>query len=168
MAYTKQTWTNVYGETPFTAERMGHIEDGIENTNKNVITASITDNYTIDSTGYKLLPLNTSVSVGNKLTLSNDGAIVVGAGVTKVLVSAKISFNNNATGLKWLTILLNNTSNGIIANPRNITARDMLYSTPTLIEINEGNKLYLGVNGAVDDVIRSSSAYTNITVEVVD
>lgn len=29
--YEKQTWTNVYGETPFTADRMNHIEEGIAN-----------------------------------------------------------------------------------------------------------------------------------------
>ena len=29
--YEKQNWSDVYGETPFNAERMKHIEEGIYN-----------------------------------------------------------------------------------------------------------------------------------------
>lgn len=32
--YEKQIWSDVYGETPFTSERMNHIEDGIYNAYK--------------------------------------------------------------------------------------------------------------------------------------
>lgn len=49
--YEKQNWSDVYGETPFNAERMKHIEDGIyENSLDNVysLEETFTGKYWID------------------------------------------------------------------------------------------------------------------------
>ena len=138
-------------------------------TEKNIMTATITSNYTISASNtYETLALNRNVSVGNKLTLSTqDSAIVIGDNVSKVLVSAKASYQGATSGLKWVTVFLNN--NGVMANPTTISSdRITISGSQTLVNVRSGDKIYLKVNGNSGDVIRSSEAYTNITVEVVN
>ena len=136
---------------------------------KNIITATISSNFTKTSSAYELLVLNDSVSLGDKLTLTNTGKIKIGSGVSYVKVSAKVSFDSVATtALKWLTIFKNTTSTVISANPCNLSARNMIYATSMLVAVQENDELLLEVNGATNDVIRGGIAYTNITVEVVE
>lgn len=144
--------------TPLNATNLNKMQEQ----DKNTITASISNNYTKTIDGYEMLPLDIQVVEGSKLTLK-DGSIVVGSGVSKVKISAKVSFNNNASGLKWLTIFLNSTP--ISANPRTLTGRDMIYATEMLIEVKKDDKISLNANGSTGDVIRGTAAYTNITVE---
>lgn len=136
---------------------------------KNIISASITSNYTLTSTNsYIKLPLNTSLSAGTRLTLdSTNHNVVVGAGVSKVKISAKVSFNSvSASGVKWLSIFKN--SETPIANPRTITARDMIYSTDTIVEVQQNDNISIQIIGNNGDVIRNGIGYTNITIEVIE
>lgn len=169
MSYIKQTWID--GTSIADADKLNYIEDGIYDAyEKNIMTAYFTSNFTLNATGsYLKLPLDSSVSTGTKLTLdTTNNNIVVGAGVSKIKVSAKVSFNSvAATGVKWLTIF-KNASDIISANPCTLSARNMIYATNTLVEVQQNDIIYIGVNGTTNDVIRSSSEYTNITVEVVE
>ena len=153
--------------TPINATNLnGNFNELDEKTEHHIITASMSSNFTKSTTDYEILPLNTSLIVGNKLSLSNNG-IVVGSNVSKVKVSAKLSFNSVATsGLKWLTIFNNNDA--VSANPANLSARNMVYSTDTLIEVSAGDIITLKVNGSAGDVIRYGIPYSNITVEVIE
>ena len=132
----------------------------------NIMTATLSSNETLSSTSYTILPLSSSSSIGTKLSISNDG-IKIGAGVTKVKVSAKASFNNNATGLKWLTIFKN--TDAFIANPHNLSARGMVYSPTVMIDVQQNDILYMEIQGASGDIIRGGPGnYTTMTVEVVE
>lgn len=136
---------------------------------KNIITASITSIFTLTaSSTYLKLPLDTSISVGTKLTLdTTNHNIVIGAGVSKIKISAKVSFDSIASsGVKWLTIYKNNES--AIANPRNVTGRDLIWSTDTLVEVQENDIIWLGVFGSNNDKIRNAIGYSNVTIEVVE
>ena len=76
-------------------------------------------------------------------------------------VPKKIKEDNN----KWLTIYKNGIA--VNANPRNLSARDMVYATNTLMQVQENDIIYLEVNGTYGDIIRSGIEYTNLTIEVV-
>jgi len=128
----------------------------------NVLTAYINADVTKSTTGYEKIVLNSSNKVGNRLSVSG-GNIVIGQGVSKVKISAKVSFTTVTAGLKWLTIYRNNSIS--IANPMNLSARGMITSSDTLIDVAEGDTISLQINGTSGDVIRGGVAYTNITVE---
>lgn len=153
--------------TPINAQNLNNNFDELdEKTEHHIITASMSSNFTKSTTDYEILPLNTWVIVGNKLTINNN-SIVVGSNVSIVKVSAKLSFNSVASsGLKWLTIFKNNEA--VSANPSNLSSRNMVYSTDTLVEVSAGDTITLKVNGSVGDIIRYGVAYSNITVEVIE
>lgn len=135
-------------------------------TNPQIITAELTSNFTKTIADYEKLTLASAGSAGTKLTISNGG-IKIGSGVSKIKVSAKASFNSVASsGLKWLTIFNNNSA--IIPNPNNLTARGMIYSTTTIVSVQENDIIYMYVNGVIGDVVRGGSGYTNMTVEVIE
>lgn len=182
ITYTDKSTMNENSSIPITnkcrASDMNEIKS-VVNTNynelysaindKNVITAYFTSNYTLaaNSTYYKL-PINSSISTGTKLTLdTTNHNIVIGAGVSKILISAKLCFNSVASsGDKWLTIYRN--SDSISANPRNLSARDLIYATTFLVDVQENDIIYFQVFGSRNDVIRADVAYSNLTVEVIE
>lgn len=136
---------------------------------KNIITAYFTSNYTLPATStYYKLPINSNKAVGTKLTLNTTNHnIVIGSGISKIKVSAKVCFNSIASsGDKWLTIYKNNES--VSANPRNLSGRDMIYSTDFLVDVQQNDIIYFSVFGTKNDVIRADAGYTNLTVEVVE
>lgn len=128
----------------------------------NIITAYRDADVTKGTTGYERIVLNGSNRVGNRLSISS-GNIVIGAGISKVKISAKVSFTSVTAGVKWLTIYRNN--NASVANPMNLSARGMITSSDTLIDVAEGDTISLQINGTSGDVIRGGVEYTNITVE---
>ena len=128
----------------------------------NIVTAYRDADTTKSTTGYEKIVLNGSNRVGNRLSISG-GNIVIGAGISKVKVSAKVSFTSVTAGVKWLTVYRNNSV--VIANPMNLSARGMITSSDTLIDVAEGDTISLQVNGTSGDVIRGGVEYTNITVE---
>lgn len=135
---------------------------------RKVASASIGANYTISANNtYEQLPMTTINTSSEKLSLT-DGGIRIGSGISKVLVSTKVSFNSIATtGLKWVTIMKNSANSAVSANPDYLTQRFVVSATPTLINVTEGDILYLYVNGTAGDVVRQSIEYTNLTVDVV-
>lgn len=138
-------------------------------TENNIMSAYFTSNYTLPATStYYKLPINSSVSVGTKLTLdTTNHNIVIGSGVSKVKISAKVCYNTLASsGDKWLTVYRNTDS--ISANPRNLSGRDLIYATTFLVNVQENDIIYFSVFGTKNDVIRADIAYSNLTVEVVE
>ena len=135
-------------------------------TQKHAITAELESNYTITTTDYEKIPLTYEIKVGTKLTL-NNGGIKIGSGVSKVKVSAKISFNSVASsGVKWLTIHRNNDA--MVPNPMILNARGMIYSTDRIIPVSENDIIYVKVLGTANDIVRGGTGYTCLTVEVVE
>lgn len=132
---------------------------------KNIISATFTTNHTIASTNPEKVNLNSSNSVGTKLTLSNSG-IVIGSGVSKVKVCANINFQTVTSGQKELNIYLNDAVN--MSNVSVISGRTTLALAHYLMNVQEGDVIYLYATGASGDVLRRNMQFSNITVEVVE
>ena len=157
------------GETPINADNLNHMDDGIEVANrKDVMTAYLTSNIVISTGGaYVDLPLNSNISTGTELTFSNGG-IVIGSGITKVIISAQISLPNTvATGGK--NIVIRKNGNIVARNWLSISTagNNGLVLTAKLIDVQEGDVLKLGYYGSANDGIQGG-AYTHLTVEAVE
>lgn len=133
---------------------------------KSIITASFSNNHVIAQTDTaEKVNLDTFVVGGEKLTLVDNG-ILIGSGISKIKVSANVNFQTVTTGLKYITIYKNNEI--VSQNPTTISARTTISSSPILVNVAEGDMIYLYVQGTVSDVIRRSIAFSNITVETVE
>lgn len=158
------------GETPINADNLNHMDDGIELANRrDVMTAYSTGLITISTGGaYVDLPLNANIATGTGLTF-NNGGIVIGSGITKVIISAQITLPSTiSTGGKNI-VIRKNGSTIVARNWLQITtaANNNLVLTSRLIEVQEGDVLKLGYYGAANDNIQGTP-YTHFTVEAVE
>lgn len=157
--------------TPLNAENLNNNFEELENelnekTSKEMLQCTIASNYTTEtSSTYEPLPIIADIKFGNKLTVK-DGEIIVGEDVSTVMITAKISYNSLTAGLKWLGVWVNDT-NKVIA-PMQLSARGLVYATPTLVNVKKDDKITLRLFGTVGDVVRALSEYTNIVVEVIE
>ncbi len=136
----------------------------VKNSVASIMTAELSSNLTLSTTDYETLTLSSSMKLGNDLSISNGGIKVAKQGYVKV--SGKLSFNSCSAGLKWLTLYRENTA--VCAMPFNTsTARITLSIPPIVIAVNANQTIYMKALGASGDVIRSASAYTEMTVEYV-
>lgn len=139
---------------------------------KSTITASISDNYKIQANAtYEQLILDTSNVKGTGFSVItennnvNKGGIKIGAGIEKVLISAKVVFNTVSAGTKWLSIYKNNSV--IVAFPAVISDRNALVIPDIQIDVAQNDVVVARVQGNANDVIRGTSAYSHITVKEV-
>lgn len=142
---------------------------------KNVMTLSLHSNFTVQTTN-QYLPLNLELDtkIGNRLSLENGG-IKIGSGVSKILVSAQMSFEAKNTRNIHFRVTKNNTdsldnvfgwryehfNNGDLGN---------LTISPILGEVQEGDLINLYYYCGAGDII-SGNAFgkrTNMTVVVVE
>lgn len=141
--------------------------------NKNILTATLST-YQATSQAFNKVNLDSKVSVGDKLTLINNG-IKIGAGITKVKVSAGV-------GLAWNSPISSDfhiyiTKNGAIdgnviikvngSKSTDNTATSVILSEQ-LIEVQENDILYLCLYATVGSNIYGPSRATYMTVEVVE
>lgn len=150
------------------AENLNVLQNNIEDAinDKNIITASFNTNHTIaTSDTYEKVKLDTSVSVGNKLILTNDGGIKIGAGISKIKANANINFQTITSGLKYVGIFKNDSN--IIQSVTNISERTTLVLSPIVFDVTENDIIYLELMGTKNDVIRRGMAHSNITLEVI-
>lgn len=144
-----------------------------ESVNKNILTAFLTSQQTT-SQSFGKINLDSKVSVGDKLTL-NDNGIKIGAGVTKVKVSAGVSttWNSPVSNDFNLFITKNGTteSNIVIkingAKPSTNYGGSVMLSEQ-LIEVKENDVLYLCLYGTINSLIYDFNRATYMTVEVVE
>lgn len=143
---------------------------------KNILNAKPTSDLTLSTTSYTQIPLelnnyvgDVNLLTGNKLYISSDDGIKIGAGVSKVLVSANILFLTGGSGAtrKGLAIYQNNDL--VVYN--NING-DITYTGASisqhLIDVAENDIIYLyGINQGTSGSIVSQDN-TFITVEVVE
>lgn len=139
--------------------------EDLEKYNKNIMTASLTNNYTLISSGtYEQLTLSSSENIGNNLSIDTGGIKCSKVGYVKV--SAKLSFNSCGAGLKWLTIYKNTTA--ISAMPFNTTTNRITLSIPPiLVPVSTNDVFYMSVQGSSGDIVRNNSSYTEMTVEYI-
>ena len=136
---------------------------------KNIFTA-IAKSKTLSTTSYELIPIEESVSVGDKLTLnSTNNSIVIGDGVSKVLVSANILFSTGGTSSTRRGIAIYKNGSQIMYNS---SKGDTTYTgasiTPYLLSVQKNDYIQIyGINqGASGSVV--STVNTFLTVEVID
>ena len=128
-------------------------EDSVESKgvplNRNILTYSLNANITSLSVNtYTKAPMTTASVVGTRLT-ANNGDIVVGAGVSKLLVSAQVAFTaTSSAGVRSIRVIKNNTvtTSGTMAWIRATIpagANYLLTLPPVLINVSENDKISL-------------------------
>lgn len=142
--------------------------------NKNIISATGTSRVTASGTGDLKIPITRAIEqIGDKFTISNN-RVYVGAGVSKVLVSALAYFNlaANRGGVLNLYIRKNGTNvAGLTNGGYNYTSSTnaSLAISPRLVSVQEGDYFEYYAYLYNGDVARSDSASsTYLTVEVID
>lgn len=149
--------------------------------NRNIITYSLTANITSLSVNtYTRAPMTSASTLGTRLT-ANNGNIKVGKGVSKLLVSAQMTYiAESAAGLRYLRIVKNNS----VTNDNSVAwamatvpagARHPIYIPPTLIDVQEGDviSLYYYTPKSDDTILgtafssSTTGTLTFITAEVV-
>lgn len=165
--------------TKFTADRMNHIEEGIAGITqeKNIMTAYPSAYNTVVTKNNTSIVLDSSTSIGSNLTLSNS-AIVIGKGITKVMISAQFFFQDyQLTGYCYPFIKKNDVGVAGALTERGVSGMPAYMSvtiSPFLLDVTEGDKISLTV-GDINDVrtiYRGKSPtgilHTYLTVEAVE
>lgn len=140
-----------------------------------ICTARLTSNYSLTaSNAYETLPLEEWLTIGDKLSVNEDGNIVIGAGVNRIKINANARMTTG-TGLKYLTI---QNSNGqqllqTINYKPSASGYLALSLSDAIFPVTEGETLRLRVYGASGDTIAGASQeygmlVTYMTVEVID
>ncbi len=172
MAYTKTNWQDLPNTTtPINASNLNKMEQGIYDANdKNIITAGLSTDVTKLGTGdYTTATLVKQNSVGTKLTISN-GDIVIGAGISKVLISGTLvllctSTSNRA--VRNFSIRVNNSNVTTVADKNSTGDWLTLTISEKLIDVSQGDVIDFQSYAQNNDVFKGGSSYTYITVEAV-
>lgn len=124
---------------------------------------------------YTIVPLDRAESYGDRLTETGDGGIRIGPGISKVLVSGAIAYDQYKTPAARHARIIRNrkTAGNTLAWSWKVLEpgqASTVQITPTLAEVKEGDVIYLlYYTGDQDDKIGGSTCgcRTSLTVEVV-
>lgn len=145
---------------------------------RNILTGYDSSGYILQSTGTEeIVPLNQMAKVGDKLSINNDGGIVIGSNVSYIKVSGNLTFSsfNGSTGvvLRSADIYKNNScithNEGIAKIDDNTFTYGMTFTfSDILIPVSQYDVIYLKVFGKSGDTL-STFVNTNsyLTVEAV-
>lgn len=176
--YEKQTWID--GVSIANAERLNHIEDGIESNSQNIsdlkeiniMQISQAKKQTIIANDFKNEKINCELdlSIGNKLTYE-DYSIKIGKGVKFVKVSGAI-FLNNKSGSSSTYAFGQIFKNGEDVAHTIAYSNSIFISMPIaekLIEVKENDVfgLYIGLSDG-QAITRDDYGSTYLKVEVVE
>lgn len=125
---------------------------------------------------YKVIPVTTATTAGSQLSAIAQGGIKIGAGVNKVMVSAKMSIEGSgSTDRRYVRIVLNNSisSAGTLAWTSETVGTgtiEALSIPPILVDVQEGDviNLYYYTPSSSDTIKGGFGALTELTVEVVE
>lgn len=138
---------------------------------KNIITVGFSSDFTISTAGNNDIALNKIITqVGNKMTLSN-GKIVIGNGVSHILVSGNAFMVIKTNGAKNFLIKQNNQEVIVSMNSFSGVSANMNVSRglgSKLISVAEGDTIGFSIYGASTEVVSSNTSRTYLTVEVID
>lgn len=139
---------------------------------KNYIVAVTRIWHTIASAYTELLQLYSATALsGDKLSITEDGGILIGSGVHNVRVSGSIEIESITSGPKIASIFVNNTNNRRVKVTVKAFENSATLSIPiptTILRVTEGDVLYLGIQGKDKDTVYANSSETFLCVEVVD
>ena len=143
---------------------------------RNIMTRSLSEQKTNLAVGtYTNIPLDLSNSVGSRLTAVSGGGIKIGAGVSKVLVSAKMAVEGvTVAGARHLRIIKNSYSAantlGWAWDTLAVSDAEDIIVTPILANVSEGDIIYMDYWTQQSSDKIGGNAYgcrTSLTVEVV-
>ena len=176
MAYERVNWENLPStNTPVNATNLNHMEQGIYDANdKNIITIGLNaDTTTTSTSSFQTKDLNLTKEVGKvgtKLSLSS-GKVLIGEGVSHVLVSGKIQTQGDNSNY-GLIIKKNNIeiSNNYEGNPGSRWSQ--LTLAPILISVTKGDIIKMAIYHNENNTTKTIKAHngfgTYLTVEVIE
>lgn len=109
----------------------------------------------------------TKVKHGSKLSLNSNGEIVIGKGIKSIKVSGHVYYYTGTNGSKSIEMRSNH---GIITrtNESNIVNYTMIVIPENIIEVSEGDKIFMQINGTKDDLFKAYDFASYMIVEVLD
>lgn len=118
------------------------------NITRSVMTRSLLSNLSnLSVNTYTKINLTGTNSFGSQLTASNDGGIKIGAGVSKILVSGRMLLSSSVVGSSYIRICANSTDTTLAwvthTNQSTGATFESIDITPTLVDVNEGDVIYL-------------------------
>jgi microcystin-dependent protein len=131
-----------------------------EKFSRNIITAYASQTSTVAGVN-KWLELNELAKVGNKLNIVNNN-IVIGVGVNKIKVSAKVLIDEQQLTTSFIYIGLNNN---IINRGDGYGIYNTITLTDKLLNVSQGDVINVSVTSGTNATVYED---TYITVEVVD
>jgi len=137
---------------------------------KDIITVYVTSNHTASSaTDYIPNSLTINTQLGNKLSVSG-GNVVIGSGVSKILVSGTAAYSLSGSGAKIrnFSIRKNDTNQKTVSENFNHTGWANISISRLLIDVEEGDTIKIQSYMQNGDILYGGQAYTYITLEVVE
>ncbi|MEE3417886.1 MAG: hypothetical protein VZQ62_00935 [Methanosphaera sp.] len=171
----KSVVNNNYNEvgdiTTLTTTDKSSIVNAINEVNtKDIITVYVTSTYTASSAAdYIPNSLTINSQLGNKLSVSG-GNVVIGSGVSKILVSgtAVLSLSGSGSKIRNFSIRKNDTNQKTASENFSHTGWAKISITSALIDVEEGDTIKIQSYLQSGDKLNGGYAYTYITLEVVE
>lgn len=201
MAYIKTEWENSPStKTPINANNLNKIENGIytnsvnigeltdlntetkeslveainETNTKNCLTIKRTEN-TLDVTawqGYDVSFPIISSQKGNKLSVNENGQVVIGAGINYIKVNLNFEFVCSVTTTSYIQFkILKNSEVMAVNRIYNLTAdiREISNITPVLIPVTQGDIIKMQITSAIDGTLTLGGGnFAYMTVEAIN
>ena len=145
--------------------------------NDNIICVTNSSDYILKNTNVYEQVENLVIEnqLGDKLTLNNN-SVVIGSGISKVLVSVSLTFDGvGGVGAKYVRLCKNEVGNGFRLMMQGTSStsgsqnyRLLMASGDILVDVQEGDKIMVFAYGSKNDSIsRNSYNYFIFTVRVV-
>ena len=142
--------------------------------NDNIICVTNSAEYVLNQTKVyeKVGNLELWNQLGNKLSLSND-EIIIGSGISKIIVSYSLVFNGaGGKGTKYIRLMKNDTNTRLVAQGTLGTSgvenyRLIMHTTDFLLDVEEGDHIWLAVYGIAGDKVEYNANYLIFTVRAV-
>ena len=142
--------------------------------NDNVICVTNSAEYVLNQTNVyeKIGNLALWNQLGNKLSLSND-EIIIGSGISKIIVSYSLVYAGaGGKGTKYIRLMKNDTNTRLVAQGTLGTSgvenyRLIMHTTDFLLDVEEGDHIWLAVYGIAGDKVEYNANYLIFTVRAV-
>jgi hypothetical protein len=137
----------------------------------NAISAYSSSDLTLTNkdTEYTLTLNRSEISVGNKLTVSNNG-VKIGEGINHIKVSGQVYFFSGVSGSK-VNVRIYKNNELVVASYTKLSDDYVHMIVPTrLVSVTKNDIITIGITNSTKDggVIKSYPSGTYLTVEVVD
>lgn len=201
MAYIKTEWENSPStKTPINANNLNKIENGIytnsvnigeltdlnteikenlveainETNTKNCLTIKRTED-TLDVTAWQSYDVSfpiISSQKGNKLSVNENGQVVIGAGINYIKANLNFEFVCSTTTTSYIQFkILKNSDVMAVNRIYNLTAdiREISNITPVLIPVTQGDIIKMQITSAIDATLTLGGGnFAYITVEAIN